>query len=195
MQLSTASERKIPCCVRHSTRQPHGNRPPRNGNATTGEHIARLTTILGQAHQQNQRLLDLPRTSPSLRPQDAPGATQAPRRAQRKQAHRTRRQATPVVPCAGHRGPTPGASGGARPPRCGRCSAWRGAWPIRVWGCCGMGWCSGWDGGDMCQHSHHKPTDHKDIIMTLFVGNSACTEDQRADTLTYCLAVLTRSSV
>ena len=29
--------------------------------------------------------------------------------------------------------------------------------------------------------------------MTLFVGTSACTEDQRADTLTYCLAILTQS--
>ena len=33
----------------------------------------------------------------------------------------------------------------------------------------------------------------KDIIMTLFVGNSACTDDQRADTLTYHLAILTQS--
>jgi hypothetical protein len=29
--------------------------------------------------------------------------------------------------------------------------------------------------------------------MTQFVGNSACTDDQRADTLTYHLAILTQS--
>jgi hypothetical protein len=55
------------------------------------EHIARLTEMLDQAHQQNQRLLDLPR-SPALpphSPQDAPGATQSARRPQ-----------TPVAPQA-----------------------------------------------------------------------------------------------
>jgi helix-turn-helix protein len=38
------------------------------------EHITQLTTMLEQAHQQNQRLLDMPRPAPSPRPQDAPGA-------------------------------------------------------------------------------------------------------------------------
>jgi hypothetical protein len=33
----------------------------------------------------------------------------------------------------------------------------------------------------------------KEIMMTQFVGNSACPEDQRADTLTYHLAILTQS--
>ena len=48
------------------------------------EHIARLTAMLDQAHQQNQRLLDLPRSAPMphTRLQEAPEATQAPRRAQ-----------------------------------------------------------------------------------------------------------------
>ena len=41
------------------------------------EHIARLTTMLDQAHQQNQRLLDMPRTSMSPQgAQEARGATQ-----------------------------------------------------------------------------------------------------------------------
>ena len=44
------------------------------------EHIAQLTTMLDQAHQQNQRLLDMPRRAPlsPQSPQDAPGATQPP---------------------------------------------------------------------------------------------------------------------
>jgi len=44
------------------------------------DHIARLTTMLDQAHQQNQRLLDMPRSAPlpPQSPQDAPGATQPP---------------------------------------------------------------------------------------------------------------------
>jgi excisionase family DNA binding protein len=43
------------------------------------EHIAHLTTMLDQAHRQNQRLLDMPRTAmPPRRPQNAPGAAQAP---------------------------------------------------------------------------------------------------------------------
>ena len=41
--------------------------------------------------------------------------------------------------------------------------------------------------------NYHDRTKRKDIIMTLFVGNSACTDDQRADTLTYHLAILTQS--
>ena len=49
------------------------------------EHIARLTTMLDQAHQQNQRLLDLPRSAPMphTHPQDAPGAPQPASPAQR----------------------------------------------------------------------------------------------------------------
>src|SRR5215475_5503242 len=47
------------------------------------EHIARLTTMLDQAHQQNQRLLDMPRHPPPS-PQDAPGQAQPPRRAERE---------------------------------------------------------------------------------------------------------------
>ena len=44
------------------------------------EHIARLTAMLDQAHQQNQRLLDLPRSPalPPQTPQDAPGSMQPP---------------------------------------------------------------------------------------------------------------------
>ena len=42
------------------------------------EHIARLTAMLDQAHQQNQRLLDMPRP----RPQEGPAPTQTPRHAQ-----------------------------------------------------------------------------------------------------------------
>ena len=49
------------------------------------EHIARLTTMLDQAHQQNQRLLDMPRTPiPSTTAQDAPGALQPAFRYQRR---------------------------------------------------------------------------------------------------------------
>jgi hypothetical protein len=36
------------------------------------EHIARLTAMLDQAHQQNQRLLDMPRTAPPPRPDPSP---------------------------------------------------------------------------------------------------------------------------
>ncbi len=35
------------------------------------EHIAQLTTMLHEAHQQNQRLLDIPRSPPSPRPSPA----------------------------------------------------------------------------------------------------------------------------
>jgi len=44
------------------------------------EHIARLTAMLDQAHQQNQRLLDIPRTPPAGSLQDAPGQAQASKR-------------------------------------------------------------------------------------------------------------------
>jgi hypothetical protein len=47
------------------------------------EHITQLTTMLEQAHQQNQRLLDMPRPTPPPRsPQEVPGATPARRRPQ-----------------------------------------------------------------------------------------------------------------
>ena len=44
------------------------------------EHIARLTAMLDQAHQQNQRLLDMPRSPaiPPPSPQIAPGSTHSP---------------------------------------------------------------------------------------------------------------------
>jgi hypothetical protein len=45
------------------------------------EHIARLTAMLDQAHQQNQRLLDMPRTPappPTPAPQPTPAHTAAP---------------------------------------------------------------------------------------------------------------------
>jgi hypothetical protein len=44
------------------------------------EHIARLTTMLDQAHQQNQRLLDLPRPAPQEALQEPPGDMPARRR-------------------------------------------------------------------------------------------------------------------
>jgi len=47
------------------------------------EHIARLTVMLDQAHQQNQRLLDMPRTPAPTSLQEPLGAPQPPRRAQR----------------------------------------------------------------------------------------------------------------
>jgi hypothetical protein len=52
------------------------------------EHIAQLTTMLDQAHQQNQRLLDMPRStvppqSSRETRQDASGAPQPPRQVQR----------------------------------------------------------------------------------------------------------------
>ena len=55
------------------------------------EHIARLTEMLDQAHQQNQRLLDLPRSPaiPPQSPQDALGATQAPALSQMPRAAHT----------------------------------------------------------------------------------------------------------
>lgn len=49
------------------------------------EHIAHLTTMLEQAHQQNQRLLDMPRTPP-VSPQEPPGATQTRRPPTRRPA-------------------------------------------------------------------------------------------------------------
>lgn len=44
------------------------------------EHIAQLTTMLDQAHQQNQRLLAMPRPPAAARPQEALGAPQPPKR-------------------------------------------------------------------------------------------------------------------
>jgi hypothetical protein len=41
------------------------------------EHIARLTAMLDQAHQQNQRLLDMPRQPPSPAPRPPTGARPA----------------------------------------------------------------------------------------------------------------------
>jgi len=73
------------------------------------EHIAQLTAMLHEAHQQNQRLLDMPRLAPQEAPQAPPGATQAPRRPARVPCHaRTRprgrqrpREGTHGAPCAG----------------------------------------------------------------------------------------------
>jgi Helix-turn-helix domain len=46
------------------------------------EHIAQLTTMLEQAHQQNQRLLDMPRSAPPPRPSPGPPPRpEAPREA------------------------------------------------------------------------------------------------------------------
>src|SRR5262249_50300541 len=45
------------------------------------EHIARLTAMLDQAHQQNQRLLDMPRSPAPTSLQEPLGAPQPPRRA------------------------------------------------------------------------------------------------------------------
>jgi len=42
------------------------------------DHIAQLTAMLHEAHHQNQRLLDMPRTPPPVSPQEAPGLTQPP---------------------------------------------------------------------------------------------------------------------
>jgi hypothetical protein len=50
----------------------------------------------------------------------------------------------------------------SRPPRCGRCSVWIRAWLTRVSGCCAMGWCSVWDGGDMWQPSYYDTTTNDD---------------------------------
>jgi hypothetical protein len=55
------------------------------------EHIAQLTTMLHEAHQQNQRLLDMPRSTsssphPRASPHNALGATQAHRPTQRPPA-------------------------------------------------------------------------------------------------------------
>jgi len=68
------------------------------------EHIARLTVMLDQAHQQNQRLLDMPRIRPPTSPQDAPGQAQLPRKAReppRPHARLRSRLVTPGAPCAG----------------------------------------------------------------------------------------------
>jgi hypothetical protein len=51
-------------------------------------HIARLTIMLDQAHQQNQRLLDLPRAAPQGPPQAPPGTTPAPSRGPRRRGAR-----------------------------------------------------------------------------------------------------------
>src|SRR5215475_461370 len=42
------------------------------------DHIARLTAMLQEAHQQNQRLLDMPRIPPAGSPQEPPGAPRSP---------------------------------------------------------------------------------------------------------------------
>ena len=82
------------------------------------EQIARLTTMLDQAHQQNQRLLDLPRPPPpSLRRPQAPRSPLAVRHVPRRN-----RTATPAGLCAGASwrcsGPSRGADAGrvAGPP-------------------------------------------------------------------------------
>ena len=54
------------------------------------EHIARLTAMLDQAHQQNQRLLDLPRTPAAASPQEPRGAAQPSRRVPRAHPRRQR---------------------------------------------------------------------------------------------------------
>jgi len=64
------------------------------------EHIARLTTMLDQAQQQNQRLLDMPRSAPAP-PRPAPGP-------------RPRATPFPVSQQAEKRAPRPAAQG--RPP-------------------------------------------------------------------------------
>jgi hypothetical protein len=63
------------------------------------EHIAQLTTMLHEAHQQHQRLLDLPRMPPPSH-QEAPGATQPPRRPARPPG----RPDTPQAPLGDPRG-------------------------------------------------------------------------------------------
>jgi hypothetical protein len=69
------------------------------------EHIAQLTTMLEQAHQQNQRLLDLPRTPPPASLQAPPGATQRPTPAPGPPAH----QDTPQRPREAQAGDPRGA--------------------------------------------------------------------------------------
>ena len=81
------------------------------------EQIARLTTMLDQAHQQNQRLLDLPRPAPQETPQDAPGATQPPSHPHTSPGTPGRAPGAASGPGWGssrrhapaHRGPAPGA--------------------------------------------------------------------------------------
>ena len=70
---------------------------------TARDREALVLQMLQDMQQRYDRLLDLPRSAPipHTRPQDAPGATQAPRHAQRDQTHRASRQPTPVAPCAG----------------------------------------------------------------------------------------------
>jgi hypothetical protein len=119
------------------------------------DHIARLTAMLHEAQQQNQRLLDRPRPSPPprLSPASRPVVSRPP--------------APPgilPVPCAGISWRSfrniPRAS---RLRRCGRCWAWREAWRIRAWGCCGMGWCSVWGEGGMWQPTHQGTIDDAKI--------------------------------
>jgi len=81
------------------------------------DHIAQLTAMLQEAHQQNRRLLDLRRTPPPASPQEAPGAAQPRQRVPRGPPGR---QCMPQRPPAAqdgdptrghapaHRGPAPG---------------------------------------------------------------------------------------
>jgi hypothetical protein len=64
------------------------------------EHIAQLTTMLREAHQQNQRLLDMPRPTA----QDAPGRVQAPRYAAAHPAPQDAPRRPPGTPYADARG-------------------------------------------------------------------------------------------
>jgi hypothetical protein len=64
------------------------------------EHIAHLTTMLDQAHQQNQRLLDMPRPTA----QDAPHAPQTPRRIRSHPPRQDTPTALPDAPGTDQRG-------------------------------------------------------------------------------------------
>jgi hypothetical protein len=108
------------------------------------EHITQLTTMLEQAHQQNQRLLDMPRpTPPPESPQEAPGARVLRHPRDRPRGSQRPREGTRGATCAGaswHYSRT--IPRGSRLPRCGPGLVWTSAWLTRAWGCCAMG-CSG----------------------------------------------------
>jgi hypothetical protein len=149
-----------------------------------------LLQMLSQLQQQNQRLLDLPRT------QEAPGPTPPPSPVPRAPA--------PPRPPQAHAGDSRGAMRRRildvlqeHP---------EGLTPSEIQTVLGVDrslvdTCQGMLRYGLVQQvgrgryirAEPPRTNHKDILMTLFVGNSACTDDQRADTLTYHLAILTQS--
>src|SRR5262249_54951901 len=129
--------------------------------------------MLSQMQQQNQRLLDMPRTPPPS-PHDAPGRVQPPRRVPQPPGLRGSQERRKGP--RGVRGPgvswsccrsIPQAS---RIRTCSACSVSTKTFRIPSPACCAIGWCSGSSEGAMWLPSHRDMTEQEGN-MNIFVGN------------------------